>query len=251
MDGLKESFLLKYLFLSLFVLVSLSCSKGDSHRIAKIPEASGIDYCADSDTLAVANDEGRYYEIDREGEILRKKKLGKYDLEGVVCGKKKLIFAIEDEGLLIVNRKTGKKKKVTFDTIYHNKKLPLFDEKSGAEGITRSNDLLYIAKQAKKKNDSFIAVVHYDRYHQKIIDLIKPKIPDIAGLTIYKNSLFMVSDKKDLLIQYDLKREKVVEKTKLPKGAWEGIAFDGKGFVYIADDDGYVLKYSEKSLGLP
>ncbi len=30
----------------------------------------------------------------------------------------------------------------------------------------------------------------------------------------------------------------------------EGVAFDGQGFVYIADDDGYVLKYSEEELGL-
>ena len=241
---------MKYIFLSLFVLVSLSCSKDTSHRIAKISEASGISYCKDSDTLIVANDEGRYYEIDREGNILNKKKLGKYDLEGVVCTDKKFIFAIEDEGLLFVNRKNGKKKKVTFDTTYHNKKLPLFDKKDGAEGIAKNGNTLYLAKQAKKKQDSFIAVVHYDRYHQKVIDLIKHKIPDTAGLTFHNGYLYMVSDKKNLLIQYDLEKKKIIYKVKLPKAAQEGIAFDGKGFVYIADDDGYVLKYSEKDLGL-
>ena len=241
---------MKYIFLSLFVFVSLSCSKDTSHRIAKIPEASGIDYCKDSDTLVVANDEGRYYEIDREGTILNKKKMGKYDLEGVVCTNKKFIFTIEDKGLLFVNRKNGKKKKVTLDTTYHNKELLLFDKKNGAEGIAKNGDTLYIAKQAKKKHDSFIAVVHYDRYHQKVINLIKPKIPDIAGLTIYDGYLYMVSDKKDLLIQYDLDKKSITYKVKLPKAAQEGIAFDGKGFVYITDDDGYVLKYSEKDLGL-
>ncbi len=241
---------MKYLFLTLFVLVTLSCGKDTSHRIAKIPEASGISYCKDSDTLIVANDEGRYYEIDREGNILNKKKAGKYDLEGVVCTNEKFIFAIEDEGLLFVNRNNGKKKKVTFDTTYHNKKLPLFDKKDGAEGIAKNGDTLYLAKQAKKKQDSFIAVVHYDRYHQKVIDLIKHKIPDTAGLTFHDGYLYMVSDKKDLLAQYDLKKKKIIYKVKLPKAAQEGIAFDGKGFVYIADDDGYVLKFSEKDLGL-
>ncbi len=240
--------MLKYLFLSLFVLVSPSCSKSRSHRIAKIPEASGIDYCADSDTLVVANDEGRYYEIDREGEILQKKRLGKYDLEGVACTEKQFIFAVEDKGLLIVNRKTGKKKKIAFDTSYHDKELPLFDKKSGIEGIAKSGEILYLAKQAKKKNDSFIAVVRFDRYHQKIIDLIKPKIADIAGLTIHNHFLYMVSDKKNLLIQYDLKKRKIMKKIKLPKAAQEGVAFDGRGFVYIADDDGYVWKYSVKAL---
>jgi len=242
--------MMKYLFITLFALVSLSCGKDASHRIAKIPEASGISYCTDSDTLVVANDEGRYYEISRDGDILNKKKLGKYDLEGVVCTDKKFIFAIEDEGLLFVNRKTGKKKKVTFSTDYRAKKLPLFDKKDGVEGLAKNGDTLYLAKQAKKKNDSFIAVVHFDRYHQKVIDLIKHKIPDTAGLTMHNGLLYMVSDKKDLLIQYDMKKKKITYKVKLPKAAQEGIAFDGKGFVYIADDDGYVLKYSEKDLGL-
>ena len=243
--------MLKYLFSSLFVLVSLSCSKGNSNRIAKIPEASGIDYCADSDTLIVANDEGSYYEIDREGTILHKKRVGKYDLEGVVCREKRLIFAIEDRGLLIIGRKTGKKRQITFDTTYHEKELSLFDKKSGVEGIAKSGDTLYLAKQAKKRKASRIAILRFDRHHRKIIDLIKPKIADIAGLTLYRDSLFMVSDKKNLLIQYDLKKRKIVKKIKLPEAAWEGIAFDGKGFLYFADDDGYILKYSEKELGLP
>ena len=34
-----------------------------SHKITNIPEASGISYCKDSNTLMVANDEGTLYEI--------------------------------------------------------------------------------------------------------------------------------------------------------------------------------------------
>jgi len=241
---------MKYLFLTLVTLVSFSCGRDHSHRIAKIPEASGISYCRNSDTLVVANDEGRYYEIDRNGKILRKKKLGKFDLEGVVCTDDHFIFAIEDEGLLFVNRKNGKKKTMTLNTSYHNKKLPLFDRKEGVEGIAKSGNTFYLAKQAKKKNDSFVAVVHIDRFQQKMIGKIKHKIPDTAGLTMYKDYLYMVSDKKDLLIRYDLKKKRVIQKIKLPKAAQEGIAFDGKGFVYIADDDGYVLKYDTERLGI-
>ena len=60
----------------------------------------------------------------------------------------------------------------------------------------------------------------------------------------------MISDKKDLLIKYDLKKRKSVQKIKLDEGAWEGIAFDNKGYVYLADDDGRVMKYKKKALGL-
>jgi len=45
-------------------------------------------------------------------------------------------------------------------------------------------------------------------------------------------------------------KKKRVQKVKLAKGAWEGIAFDRKGHVYLADDDGRVLKYKKKALGL-
>ena len=60
----------------------------------------------------------------------------------------------------------------------------------------------------------------------------------------------MVSDKEDLLVKYDIKKHKKVQKVKLGKGAWEGIAIDDKGFVYLTDDNGRVVKYKKKSLGL-
>jgi len=37
---------------------------------------------------------------------------------------------------------------------------------------------------------------------------------------------------------------------KLGEGAWEGIAFDSKGHVYLADDDGRVVTVEKKVLGL-
>jgi hypothetical protein len=60
----------------------------------------------------------------------------------------------------------------------------------------------------------------------------------------------MVSDRKDLLLKYDLQKSKKVHKVKLGKGAWEGITYDNNGFIYLADDEGRVLKYKTRSLGL-
>lgn len=232
----------------LFLLVACADPKGK--EIAKIPEASGISYCTDSDTLIVANDEGRYYEINGKGKILQKKKLGKVDLEGVVCEEDQLIFVREDKGVLIVDRKSGTKKKVILDTLYHGKKLSLFDKKEGIEGIAKIGNILYLSKQSKKKKDSFIAVVKLKPYPARIIDVIEPNIADIAGLDIHEGHLYMLSDKKDLLIKYDLEKKKSVQKEKLEEGAWEGIAFDSKGNVYLADDAGRVVKYKKKHLGL-
>jgi len=238
---------------SLFVVIALlfvSCANAKGKKVAKILEASGISYCNNSNTFVVASDRGSYYEIDPKGKIVQKVKLGKYDLEGVVCEDEQLVFAIENKGLLLVDRRTGKKKKVLINTSYQGKKRKLFDKKDGVEGIAKADNIVYLAKQSKKKKRSFIAVVRLTPYPGRIIDVIEHHIADTAGLAFHEGYLYMVSDKEDLLIKYDLEKKKVLQKVKLDKGAWEGISFDTKGYVYLADDDGRVLKYKKKALGL-
>jgi len=241
---------MRYLLLSIFLFSSFSYAKSVGKVIAKIPEASGIAYCIDSDTLIIANDEGYYYEIDREGKILKRTKLGNYDLEGVICDKKEMIFAIENKGILIVEKKRPHKKKIDLDTTYQGKKLPLFNKKAGIEGIAKIDDRLYLSKQSNKKKNSFIAVVQLTSSSAKIIDMIEHSVADTSGLTYHEGYLYLLSDTKDLLVKYDLEKRKKIQKVKLRKGAWEGIAFDDEGFVYLADDDGQVLRYKKKSLGL-
>lgn len=238
-----------YLLVSMALLLS-SCSDAVGDQIAKIPEASGISYCKDSDTLMVVNDGGKYYEITTQGRKLQKVKLGKYDLEGVVCEAEQVILVRENKGIVCIDRKTGEKKKIHVDTMYEGKKYKLFDKKKGVEGIAKVGNLLYMSKQSKKKKKSFIAVVRMEPYPSRIMDIIEHGIADVSGLTMYDNALYMVSDKKDVLIKYDLEKKKVVKKVKLEKGAWEGIAFDASGNVYLADDDGRVMKYRKKELGL-
>lgn len=218
--------------------------------IAMIPEASGIDYCKNSDTLVVANDEGAYFEIKTDGQIVQRVKPGNYDLEGVVCEEKRLIFALEDKGILIVERRGNKKEKVELERNYNGKKVPLFNKKAGVEGIAKNGNTVYLSKQSNKKKKSFIAVVEFTPYPSKIIGLIEHRISDTSGLTYHEGYLYMVSDKEDLLIKFDPEKKIMVHKVKLDKGAWEGIAFDNKGFVYLADDNGRVVKYKKKSLGL-
>lgn len=241
---------MKYLLFICILLSMAACAKPAGKKIANIAEASGIDYCSNSNTLIVANDEGTYYEITTKGKILHKVKLGKYDLEGVVCEDDQIIFVREDEGLLVVDRHNGTLKKVIVDTMYKGKKLPLFDKKAGVEGIAKVGNVLYLAKQAKKKKHSFIAVVKMLPYPSRVMDVIEHHIADTAGLTYHEGFLYMVSDKEDLLIKYDLDKKEIVQKIDLEKGAWEGIAFDRKGNVYLADDDGRVVKYKKKALGL-
>ncbi len=243
------SYLKYYLWFPLVLLVS-ACTGPEGKVIAKIPEASGISYCSSDDTLVVANDEGTYYKISRKGEILQKTMLGDYDLEGVVCEESQMIFALEDKGMLVVDTQTGEKKEIPLDTTYKGKKLSLFGKRSGVEGIAKVGNSIYLAKQSKKKKRSFIAVVRLMPYPSRIVDVIEHRIADTAGLTYHDGYLYMVSDKEDLLIKYDPEKKRIVQKVKLEKGAWEGIAFDAKGFVYLADDEGRIVKHKKKRLGL-
>ncbi|HQR74634.1 MAG TPA: SdiA-regulated domain-containing protein [Sulfurovum sp.] len=231
-------------------ILLFGCSERSGQTLVKIPEASGIDYCSDSDTLIVANDEGRYYEIDKQGKILHQTTVGQYDLEGVVCEKESLLFAVENKGLLRVDRKTGKSEEVKIAQKYQGKSLGIFAKKAGVEGIAKAGDTLYLAKQSKKKKDSFIAVVELTVGTSAVVDVIEHHLADTAGLTLHEGYLYMVSDKEDVLMVYHIRKKKMVQKVKLGEGAWEGVAFDNKGDVYLADDDGRVVKQTKKALGL-
>ncbi len=215
-----------------------------SHKITDIPEASGISYCKDSNTLMVANDEGTLYEITPTGKTILKHKLGDYDLEGVVCLKKEIILAVEDGSLLRVNRKslTVKKLKVRGRGVK-------FRKKSGIEGIAKIGKLYYLAIQAKKrKKRANILVVKLNSNSANIIDIINHQIIDSAGMEYHNDRLYIISDKKDKLYIYDYRKNRVLKKVKLDKFAQEGITFDRDDNIYLADDNGAIFKYSKKEL---
>ena len=235
--------------ISLLLLLSSFCwSKMDNHKdnhkhkISKIAEASGLSYCNNTHTYMVANDEGSFYEITEEGKTIARHKLGDYDLEGVVCQEKELVFAIEDGALLLVDRET-------LQTNYLKIKGKDFkpSKKSGIEGIAKVGELYYLAVQAKKKKDAKILIVKITKNHAKIIDSIKHDILDTSGMDYHNENLYIISDKNDKLYIYNLKKGKMKKKSyNLPKFAQEGIAFDNNGNLLLADDDGAVFKYTEK-----
>jgi len=231
--------------LSFSILTITACNAKTTHKIASIREASGISYCSNSNTLMVANDEGTFYEISPEGAILSQHKLGKYDLEGVVCEKNKIIFAVEDGALLEVNRKTLK---TNFLKIKGQDFK--FSKKSGIEGITKIKDLYYVSIQAKKEKDSKILVLKVGKNYAKVVKTIEHGIIDSAGMQYHDKKLYIVSDKKDKLYIYNLKKNKIKKKIKLPKFAQEGITFGVNKDIYFADDNGAVMHYTLKELGL-
>jgi uncharacterized protein YjiK len=235
----------------------------NAKTIANIPEASGIAYVEKSNTLFVANDEGSIYELSKKGKILRKKHLGKYDLEGITYNSQNdtLLLAVEGkESILVLDRKSLELEKTVkikrkFDGISILKK----SKKTGIEAIAiDTNGDIYVSNQSKitykkklKENASVILRINsLNKKKAKIKEVFNHGYIDIAGLTFHDGYLYMTSDKKNLLIKYDIQNNTTVKKIKLPKSAQEGICFDNNGYVYIADDKGRVLRYKKDKLGI-
>ena len=235
----------------IIAVIMIGC-QGNSHVLVKIPEASGICFSQTSKTLFVANDEGVVYEISKEGKILRKKRLGDYDLEGVACDDKagKLLFAIEGkDSIMQVSQKKLKVKRVTKIKKEFRQRLILRrDKKNGLEGICLVGDSLYLSNQADPS--ILIRVLNESKKKVPILDVIDHGHTDIAGLTYHDKHLFMVSDSEDLLLKYDLAKKKIVYSVKLPLFAQEGVAFGDEGYIYFANDEGSVLKYKVEKFGL-
>jgi uncharacterized protein YjiK len=239
---------------SFFLLLFTGCLDAQTEVIASLPEASGICYSTSRDSLFVANDEGRIYEITTNGEIKHKKRVGDYDLEGVACDDKnsQLLLAVEgSDNILVVKQKSLKVlKEFNVDRKYKKHTLLKKDKKRGLEGITYDDDFIYLSNQSNRRypREDASVVVKIDsklKKENKIKAFIDHGFTDIAGLSMHKGYLYMVSDSEDLLIKYDTKHKKVIKKSKLPKFAQEGVAFDNSGNIYFADDNGRVLKYKE------
>ena len=124
-------------------------------------------------------------------------------------------------------------------------------KKHGIEGIAKIGKFYYLSIQEKKqKEDAKILVVKLGANYAKVVEVIHSNIIDTAGMEYHDKKLYIVSDKKDKLYIYNLKKDKIKKKIKLPKFAQEGVTFDKSGNVYFADDDGAVMKYTKKELGL-
>lgn len=241
------------LFSSLFL--TLSSTFLGSNTFAEIPEASGICFIKEAEEFVVVNDEGWIYRLSASGKTLQKKYLGKYDLEGVAYEEKSntLLIAREDtNSILVLEPKSfALLKEVKIDGFYEGKELLKESKKDGIEDIAVHEGKIYVSKQADKKRDSLLLELDsLQNAEAKIVRTYQHDYVDVAGLCFYKGFLYMTSDKKNLLIKYDLKNNKTIQEIKLPKSAQEGICFDDKNNLYIADDNGKILKYTTKQLGL-
>lgn len=228
--------------IALFILIFLSsCNQiSQMKHIIDIPEASWICYFEKNDSFFVANDEWGVYEISKKWKILQKKKLWKYDLEGIICENNDLYVLQEDTGnLLELEIKNLKIKKEIKNNLSKKEKKKYLDKDHGAEGLAFDWKYFYISTQNKKNNLLQFILKDDELKFEKVFDI---DMDDLSGLTFYKKDLYILSDRNDVIWKYDIKKEKIIKKIPLPKWNWEGISFDDAGNIYLADDEGRVMK---------
>ena len=245
---------LRVLFISMCILGFVACniinssnadSQEENHVIASIPEASGISYCNNTDTLIVVSDEGSFYEINSDGDILATHELGDYDFEGVVCEDKKLMLAVEGEGLLRVDRESLQTK--FFELKGDGYKI---SKKRGIEGLSKIKKRYYLSIQSKNEEDSKLLAVKLKGDCAKVKKVINHGIIDSSGLNYKNKKLYIISDTNDALYIYNIKKKEIEKEIELPKFAQEGVAFGKDNDIFFADDDGAVLKYTLDELGI-
>ena len=208
-------------------------------EIASIKAASGISYCNKNNTLMIASDNGKIYEMTQSGKILSVYTVGNYDFEGIVCEDKELIIAIEGTGLLRFNRTTKEIEIFPLEGATHIK----MSKQNGIEGLVKVDEAYYLAIQSQTKKNAKLLKVLLDKTSATVISTITTKIIDMSGLEYRNEKLYIVSDTNDKLYLYDIKKEKILQSIPLPKFAQEGITFAKDNGVFFANDNGSVFRY--------
>ena len=230
----------KYTLLFTILLLTFSCSEEQYKRISEIPEASWICYMQESETFFVANDEWSIFQINKKWKILKNKKVWKYDFEWIYC-KNNDIYILEEDSWNI--SKIGFKKLDIIETytidLKKEKRDKYFNKKSWWEWLAYDWKYFYISTQGKKNNLLKFSLNKNKLKLEKKYDI---NLNDLSWLTILNNILYILSDKNDLILKFDLKTEKITQKIKLKKWHWEWISFDDKWNMYLSDDDWFIVK---------
>lgn len=208
-------------------------------EIAYIKAASGISYCHKNNTLMVASDNGKIYEITQSGDILSKYTIGNYDFEGIICKDKELILAIEGSGLLRFNRETHEIDIFPLEGATDIK----MSNKHGIEGLIKIGDYYYLSIQSKKKKNAKLLKVLLDKSSATVISTLTTNIIDMSGLEYHNGELYILSDINDALYRYNLKNKEILEVIPLPEFAQEGVAFSSNSDIFFANDDGSIFHY--------
>tara|TARA_Y100000385_G_C13108988_1_gene650767 strand:+ start:11889 stop:12743 length:855 start_codon:yes stop_codon:yes gene_type:complete len=272
--------LLKIVKLSVMFMIMLSfgCSKvsqqqsmspsiifpfkwvGDIDKI-KFSEPSGICWHSQRKTLFVVGDQGDVCEIKPDGTLISQKRIRSADFEGITHDPSTGLLYIALEGKESVIELNPETLEVLREFSLPRKFEDKVVMKSGGQGIealTFVPDMAHpeggtfcVANQSFSTNDkediSAVFVVELPLRSKtgepKLLNYFNPGIIDVSGLhySPIDGHIFVISDVCNVILEYS-PTHKLLKEFAFPGNDQEGIAVDDKGFMYIAQDSGGIIK---------
>ncbi len=242
---------------------------GNISKVA-IAESSGVTYHPMRKTLFVVNDEGYIHEIRPTGTVVRTKALQERDLEGITVNPETgwLYAAVEDEEVILeINPQTLTiRRDFKINRVFEGKSI-LKKGGTGIEAIAFVPDAshpeggtFWIGNQSfsRKPNGEPSVVCEVivplrtstaQTAEATIIRCFEMNFMDISGLTYDSQAdcLVVISDTTNLLVE--LKRDGTLLGQYLLLGDdQEGVVLDGLGYMYIAQENGQIIKLSDRRL---
>jgi uncharacterized protein YjiK len=229
--------------LLIFSSISISCSadqlKYKLTIIAEYPlqgflEPSGLTYSESRNTLFIVGDEGHVAEISLNGDILNKSWLGKRDLEGITIDP-------DRSALYVLDERKNQILLLDIESLEILDIAALPDKAVGPyEGLSLDEDgSLILVNQITKKKSSKAYILRISK--EGDIRRIGTQIMDQSSVSYQKEGLYILSDQTDRMFFFN-KEGELQWDCFLPGENQEGLAIDGEGFFYIAQDSGGMLK---------
>jgi len=237
---------------------------------SQIAEPSGITYHPTRRSLFLADDSGSVHEVSLEGRFIQSRGLNERDIEGITVNPDTgLLYAAveDDEAILELDPKDlAIQREFRIGRNYKGEQL-LRKGGMGIEAIAFVPDAshpeggtFWVGNQSfslKAKDEPSVVcevVVPLRSTTAKqsdgtIIRAYKMDFIDISGLAYDTQGDFLVliSDTTNLLVE--LKREgTILRQYLLPGDEQEGIVLDGLGYMYLAQENGKIIKLADRRL---
>ena len=236
----------------------------------QIAEPSGITYHPTRRSLFLADDSGSVHEVSLEGRLIQSKGLNARDIEGITVDPStgllyaavegdEVILELEPEHLAIQREfrigRDFKGEQLLRKGGMGIEAIAFVPDASHPEGGTFWVGNQSFSLKAKDEPSVVCEVVvplrstTAKQADGAIIHAYKMNFIDISGLAYDAQGDFLVliSDTTNLLVE--LKREgTILRQYLLPGDEQEGIVLDGLGYIYVAQENGEIIKLADRRL---
>ena len=237
---------------------------------SQIAEPSGITYHPTRRSLFLADDSGSVHEVSLEGRLIQSKGLNERDIEGITVnpGTGLLYAAVEDDEVILeldpenltIQREFRIGRSYKGELLLRKggmgiEAIAFVPDASHPEGGTFWVGNQSFSLKAKDEPSVVCEVVvplrsaTAKQSDGAIIRAYKMNFIDISGLAYDAQAdlLVLISDTTNLLVE--LKREgTILRQYLLPGDEQEGIVLDGLGYMYLAQENGEIIKLADRRL---